>query len=105
MSTVGGKGGSHCPGMFISSTPPPSFRVGLCSAMPQKQPLPPLGGSAEEIFIHTYTHAQTGIILKRSQVDCSLKAQRVGGSGAATARVLDLKSRLLGWALWEGWSQ
>lgn len=84
MSTAGGKGGSHCPGMFIF--PPPSFKAGLCSAMVPKQPLPPLGGSVEEIFIHTYTHVQTGIILLiRSQVDCSLKAQRVGGSGATAA--------------------
>lgn len=40
----------------------------------------------EEIFIHTYTHVQTGIILLiRSQVDCSLKLWRVGGSGANAA--------------------
>lgn len=62
---------------------PPSFRSGLCSAMLQKQPLPPSGGSVKEIFIHTYTHVQTGIIrLIRSRVDCSPKAGRVGGSGA-----------------------
>lgn len=66
--------------------PPPSFRAGLCGTMAQKQPLPPLGGSAEEIFIHTCTHVQTGIILLiRSQVDCSLKVWRGGGSGAAAA--------------------
>lgn len=66
--------------------PPPSFKTRLCSAMVPKQPLPPLGGSVEEIFIHTYTHVQPGIILLiRSEVDCSLKAQRGGGSGAAAA--------------------
>ncbi len=48
--------------------------------------MPRLGGSAEEIFIHTYTHVQTSfILLIRSQVDCSLKVWRVGGSGAAAA--------------------
>lgn len=40
----------------------------------------------KEIFIHTYTHVQTGIILLiSSQVDCSPKARRVGGSGAAAS--------------------
>lgn len=83
MRTVGGKGGFHCPGMFIP--PFPSFRVGLCTAMPQKQPLPPLGGSVQEIFIHTYIdmykHALSS--KKEARLIAPLKAKQVGRSGAS----------------------
>lgn len=86
MSTAGGKGESHCPGMFIL---PPAFIQGRIMQHHGSEatfaPTWRVCGGNVHSYIYTCTKLTGIILLIRSQVDCSLKVWRVGRSGAAAA--------------------
>lgn len=82
MSTAGGKGGSHCPGMFI---PPPTaafIHVWIMQCHASEATFASVWRVCEGNF-HSYTYTCTN--RHYPGIDCSPRAQQVGGSGATAS--------------------